>query len=156
MPPEQNSAYKIVLWRLEQDAQGYPPASVEGLWAKPTATGYQVDSIPFYAYGIAPGDTICIREDGEQSWFEALLQSGGASVFRVLVKAAGDLEQVRIALEDFGCPCEVEKAVRMLAVEVPPARSLDTLLYYLLTQREAGLLDFEEGVLRHAIPEEFR
>jgi len=156
MPPEQTAAYKIVLWRLEQDAQGYPPASVEGLWAKPTAAGYQVDSIPFYAYGIAPGDTISIREDGEQSWFEALQQSGGASVFRIRVKAAGDLEQVRAALEDFGCPCEVEQAVKMLAVEVPPARTLDTLLYYLLTQREAGTLDFEEGVLRHAIPEEFR
>lgn len=156
MPPEQTPAYKIVLWRLEQDAQGYPPASVEGLWAKPTAVGYQVESIPFYAYGIAPGDTVSIREDGEQSWFEALQQSGGASVFRILVKAAGDLEQVRAALADFGCPCEVEQAVKMLAVEVPPARTLDTLLYYLLTQREAGTLDFEEGVLRHAIPEEFR
>ena len=156
MPPEQTPAYKIVLWRLEQDAQGYPPASVEGLWAKPTAAGYQVDSIPFYAYGIAPGDIISIREDGEQSWFEALQQSGGASVFRILVKAAGDLDQVRAALEDFGCPCEVEQAVKMLAVEVPPARTLDTLLYYLLTQREAGTLDFEEGVLRHAVPEEFR
>ena len=156
MPPEQTPAYKIVLWRLEQDAQGYPPASVEGLWGKPTAAGYQVDSIPFYAYGIAPGDTISIREDGEQSWFEALQQSGGASVFRILVKAAGDLEQVRAALADFGCPCEVEQAVKMLAVEVPPTRTLDTLLYYLLTQREAGTLDFEEGVLRHAIPEEFR
>jgi len=156
MPPEQTPAYKIVLWRLEQDAQGYPPASVEGLWAKPTAAGYQVDSIPFYAYGIAPGDTISIREDGEQSWFEALQQSGGASVFRIRVKAAGDLEQVRAALADFGCPCEVEQAVKMLAVEVPPARTLDTLLYYLLTQREAGTLDFEEGVLRHAVPEEFR
>ncbi|WP_176517839.1 DUF4265 domain-containing protein [Pseudomonas faucium] len=156
MPPEQTSAYKIVLWRLEQDAQGYPPASVEGLWAKRTDAGYQVDSIPFYAYGIAPGDTISISEDGEQSWFAALQCSGGASVFRILVKAAGDLEQVRAALEDFGCPSQVEKAVRMLAVEVPPSRSLDTLLYYLLTQREAGTLDFEEGVLRHAIPEEFR
>jgi hypothetical protein len=44
----------------------------------------------------------------------------------------------------------------MLAVEVPSQRALDTLLYYLLTQREADLLDFEEGVLRHTIPEEFR
>lgn len=156
MPPEQIPAYKIVLWHLEQDAQGYPPASVEGLWAKRTEAGYQVDSIPFYAYGIAPGDTISISEDGEQTWFETLQHSGGASVFRVRVKNLDDLEQVRASLEDFGCPHEVEKAVRMLAVHVPPSRSLDTLLYYLLTQRQAGLLDFEEGVLRHTIPEEFR
>ena len=148
--------YKIVLWRLEQDAHGYPPASVEGLWAKRTATGYQVDSTPFYAYGIAPGDTISIREEGEQAWFEALQQSGGASVFRIRVKASSDLEPVRAALEEFGCHCHAEPAVSMLAVEVPPSCALDTPLYYLLTQRQAGLLDFEEGVLRHTIPEEFR
>ncbi|MCX2889771.1 MULTISPECIES: DUF4265 domain-containing protein [Pseudomonas] len=150
------SDYKIVLWRLEQDAHGYPPASVEGLWAKRTATGFQVDSLPFYTYGIAPGDIIDTTEDGEQSWFAALQQSGGASVFRVRVKTAAELEQVRTAIEEFGCPCQAEPAVRMLAVEVPPALALDTLLYYLLTQREAGTLDFEEGVLRHTIPEEFR
>jgi len=148
--------YKIVLWRLEQDANGYPPASVDALWAKRTATGYQVESTPFYAYGIAPGDTISTTQEGEQVWFQALQKSAGASVFRIRVKAADDVEQLRAALEEFGCPCHAEPAVRMLAVEVPPSRTLDTLLYYLLTQREAGILDFEEGVLRHAIPEEFR
>ncbi|MFJ4068164.1 DUF4265 domain-containing protein [Pseudomonas sp. NPDC089996] len=148
--------YKIVLWRLEQDAHGYPAASVEGLWAQRTANGYVVDSTPFYAYGIAPGDLISTTQDGEQLWFGALQQSSGTSVFRIRVKVANELEQVHAAIEEFGCPCQAEPAVRMLAVEVPPERALDTLLYYLLTQREAGILDFEEGVLRHAIPEEFR
>lgn len=82
--------------------------------------------------------------------------AAAVSVFRVLVKPPETLDQVSAALQDFGCNCETEQAVKMLAVEVPPQRSLDTLLYYLLTQREAGLLDFEEGVLRHTIPEEFR
>lgn len=59
-------------------------------------------------------------------------------------------------MREFGCNCEMEKAVRMLAVELPASHSADTLLYYLLTQREAGVLDFEEGVLRHAIPEDLR
>ncbi|MEB6591752.1 MULTISPECIES: DUF4265 domain-containing protein [Pseudomonas] len=148
--------YKIVLWRLQQDAHGYPPASVEGLWARRTANGYQVDSIPFHVYGIAPGDIISTTEEGEQSWFQALQHSAGSSVFRIRVKAAADLEQVRTAVEEFGCQCQIEPAIRMLAVELPPTRTLDTLLYYLLTQRDAGTLDFEEGVLRHTIPEEFR
>ena len=53
-----SDAYKKVLFRLQQDADGYPPASVEGLWAKATEGGYEVDNIPFYVYGIAPGDII--------------------------------------------------------------------------------------------------
>ncbi len=151
-----SDTYKKVLFRLEQDEHGYPPASVEGLWTQAVAGGHRVDSIPFHVYGIAPGDIISIRHEGDQAWFDALQQSAGASVFRVVVKPPETLEQVHAALIEFGCTCEVEKAVRMLAVEVPATRSADTLLYYLLTQREAGTLDFEEGVLRHAIPEEFR
>jgi hypothetical protein len=151
-----SDAYKKVLFRLQQDADGYPPASVEGLWAKATEGGYEVDNIPFYVYGIAPGDIIGTRDEAGETWFDALRSSGGRSVFRVIVKPPETLDQVRTALEDFGCKCEAEQAVRMLAVEVATQRSLDTLLYYLLTQREADQLDFEEGVLRHTIPEEFR
>lgn len=148
--------YRKVLFRLEQDANGYPPASVEGLWTQATLHGYRVDSIPFHVYGIAPGDIIRIRSEGEQAWFDALQHSAGASVFRVVVKPPEPLEQVVAAMREFGCNCEMEKAVRMLAVELPASHSADTLLYYLLTQREAGVLDFEEGVLRHAIPEDLR
>ncbi|MFK3817601.1 DUF4265 domain-containing protein [Pseudomonas sp. NPDC089407] len=151
-----DSTYKKVLFRLAQDANGYPPASVEGLWAKAVEGGYAIDNIPFHVYGIAPGDVIVTREEAGETWFAELRQSGGSSVFRIVVRPPETLDQVRAALQDFGCACETEPAVKMLAVEVPPQRSLDTLLYYLLTQREAGLLDFEEGVLRHAIPEEFR
>lgn len=151
-----NNAYKKVLFRLQQDANGYPPASVEGLWAKAVEGGYAVDNIPFHVYGIAPGDVIGTREEDGETWFDELRSSSGSSVFRVIVKPPETLDQVRAALLDFGCACETEQAVKMLAVEVPPQRTLDTLLYYLLTQREAGLLDFEEGVLRHPIPEEFR
>ncbi|HDS1736184.1 DUF4265 domain-containing protein [Pseudomonas sp. BP8] len=156
MTLDSNPHFKKVLFRLEQDAQGYPPASVEGLWAKQVEGGYLVDNIPFYAYGIAPGDIINTHDEGEHTWFDSLQKSGGASVFRVLAKAPGSLEQVRAALLEFGCPSDAEQAVKMLAVEVPPTIALDTPLYYLLTQREAGTLEFEEGVLRHAIPEEFR
>lgn len=151
-----DAPYKKVLFRLQQDAHGYPPASVEGLWAKQVEGGYLVDSIPFYAYGIAPGDIISTLDEGEQSWFCALLNNGGSTVFRVLAKVPGSLDQVRAALLEFGCPSEVEQAVKMLAVEVPASVPIDTMLYYLMTQREAGALEFEEGVLRHAIPLEFR
>ena len=147
---------KKVLFRLEQDANGYPPASVEGLWAKAVEGGHAVDNIPFHVYGIAPGDLIGTYEEDGQTWFAELRQSSGTSVFRVLVKPPETLDQVRAALQDFGCACETEHSVRLLAVALPQQRSIDTLLYYLLTQREAGLLDFEEGVLRHAIPAEFR
>lgn len=81
-----NSAYKKVLFRLEQDANGYPPASVEGLWARAVEGGYAVDNIPFHVYGIAPGDVIATREEAGETWFAELRRSSGSSVFRVIVK----------------------------------------------------------------------
>lgn len=150
-----SDTYKKVLFVLQQDANGYPPASVEGLWARAVEDGYVIDNIPFHVYGIAPGDVICTHEQSGQHWFAQLLRSGGSSVLRVRVKPPETLEQVREALVEFGCTCESEPAVKMLAVAIAPARSLDTLLYYLITQREAGFLDFEEGVLRHSIAPEF-
>lgn len=151
-----SSGYRKVLFRLAQDGSGYPPASVEGLWARPEQGGYRVDSIPFHVYGVAPGDLVAAREEGADAWFEAVLHSGGGSVFRVIVRPPETLQQVQAALVEFGCVCEAEKAVRMLAVHVLPEQVPDTLLYYLVTQREAGVLDFEEGVLRHRIPDDLR
>lgn len=37
-----------VLFHLEQDEDGYPPFSIEGLWCKKTGNGtYIVDNVPF-------------------------------------------------------------------------------------------------------------
>ncbi|MGN8258288.1 DUF4265 domain-containing protein [Pseudomonas sp. SMSB3] len=152
-----SGSFRKILFRLAQDASGYPPASVEGLWAHSVqGDEYRVDSIPFHVYGIAPGDRVSVSHEGEQAWFATLQASAGASVFRVLVKPPETVEQVQAALVEFGCICELEKAIRLLAVAVPAERSADTLIYYLLTQREAGTLEFEEGVLRHPIPAELR
>lgn len=98
-----NPTCKKVLFRLEQDANGYPPASVEGLWAKAVEGGHAVDNIPFHVYGIAPGDLIGTYEEDGQTWFAELRQSSGTSVFRVLVKPRKP--SIRFAL-----PCRISAA----------------------------------------------
>ncbi|WP_312931089.1 DUF4265 domain-containing protein [Pseudomonas sp.] len=142
-----------VLVRLPHDANGYPTASVEGLWAQRTEHGYRIDSLPFHAYDIAPGDLISVRREGEALWLDRLLHSSGASMLRVMVKVNDDLDEVHAALQDFACPCELERSTRLLAIHVPAQASIAPLLYFLLVQREAGIVDFEEGVLRHPLPD---
>lgn len=45
-----------VLFHLEQDEDGYPPFSIEGLWCKKASNDtYIVDNVPFYTYGISLG-----------------------------------------------------------------------------------------------------
>ncbi|MFS0826234.1 DUF4265 domain-containing protein [Pseudomonas phoenicis] len=144
--------YKVLV-RLPHDANGYPTSSVEGLWAQCLKGVYRIDSLPFHAYDIAPGDLVSVRREGPVLWVDQVLHAIGGSMLRVRIKAGEELEEMQAALQAFACPCELERSTRLLAIHVPAQVSIDPLLYFLLMQREAGTLDFEEGVLRHALPD---
>jgi hypothetical protein len=41
-----------VFFRLQKDADGYPPFEIESLWARPVGPDrYELDNIPFFATG---------------------------------------------------------------------------------------------------------
>jgi Domain of unknown function (DUF4265) len=144
-----------MFFSLEADEDGYPPVSIEGLWVRSLDAGTAVlDNIPFYAQGIAPGDVLSIVRDSQgEVWFRGLLKSAGASVFRIHASTEIEVARVREELLDLGLPSEVDAAVRLVAVEVPVDRGIGDLLSYLMAGQEANRFDFEEGVLRHAMPD---
>lgn len=144
-----------MLCKLEQDDDGYPPVSVEGLWVQPQTSGtVLLDNIPFYARGIAPGDelSVSIRANGE-TWFEGLARSAGASVFRIHADSEREVARIREELLDLGTPSEVDIKTRLVALEVPADAGIRAVLDYLISGQESQRFDIEEGVLRHAIPE---
>lgn len=59
--------YKKVVFRLEQDEDGYPPDNWESLWAGEVEPGlYSIDNIPIFVKGISNGDVVAAeQEDGE-------------------------------------------------------------------------------------------
>jgi hypothetical protein len=91
-----------------------------------------------------------LLENGE-IWFDSLIKSGGASVFRIYAKNSSVLEQVRTSLLDLGCPSEVDAKAGLIALEVPLERNIAPVLDFLMSGQHANLFDFEEGALRHAI-----
>lgn len=143
-----------MLFNLEIDDDGYPPVSVEGLWVRPLVGGtVLLDNIPFYAKGVAPGDELAVSETDGETWFRSLVKSGGASVFRIHASDDAGIAKVREELLDFGLPSEVNRDVRLIAVEVPAAADIRPVLDYLVVGQESERFDFEEGTLRHALPE---
>lgn len=145
-----------VFFRLQQDDDGYPPVAVEGLWARPGGTRNTVvlDNIPFYARGVAPGDEIEVASDESgRLWFHSLVKSSGSSVFRVYAINGRDVDGIRSDLLGFGLPSEVDLKVRLVAVEVPAAADIRVVLDYLINGQEIERFDFEEGALRHVIPD---
>jgi hypothetical protein len=65
MPTDSTATKLKILVRLQQDEAGYPPFTVEGIWALRRPSGSLVlDNIPFFDKGIAPGYTVVIRRWG--------------------------------------------------------------------------------------------
>ena len=156
MPASSLSAGKVkMLFRLEPDNDGYPPVSVEGLWVRPLTSGNVVlDNIPFYARGIAPGDELRVSTNAAgESWFESLVKSGGESVFRIHASNEREAAAIREELLELGTPSEVDIKTRLIALEIPLAADIRPVLNYLIVGQESNRFDFEEGALRHAIPD---
>jgi hypothetical protein len=143
-------------FELIPDEDGYPPVGAESLWAKRLSNGnFELDNIPFYVYEIASGDEISaeIQSDGK-FWFSSLIRSKGNSVFRIIVNDDDKLNFVRQSLLDLGCPSEVNQHARLIALEVVVDQDISPLLRFLMTNKNSGYFDFEEGVLRHLIPDQ--
>jgi Domain of unknown function (DUF4265) len=141
--------------RLEPDEDGYPPVSIESLWVRPLILPTVIlDNIPFYVKGIAPGDELAVFIDtAGDIWFQSLIKSAGRSVFRIHAENEQQIAKIREKLLELGAPSEVDAKTRLIAVEVPAHADIRPLLDYLVTGQESQRFDFEEGVLRHAIPD---
>ena len=74
-------------FQLEQDEDGYPPVAVESVWAQPAGqTGeYIVDNVPFFTRDATIGDTVRVREDDGNLWFERVVARSTNSLVRVVM-----------------------------------------------------------------------
>jgi len=60
-------SHKTILFELEQDEDGYPPAELEGVWAIEFADGgYKIDNIPFFTRQATLGDIVEARPVGDE------------------------------------------------------------------------------------------
>lgn len=145
--------HERVRFELVVDSDGYPPASAENLWAvKLVDDSYRIDNIPFYAKGIAPGDIVSTEMMGSARCFKGILRAEGGSVFRIFVVSPSKADSIRSFLSASGLECEAAAAGRLIAVEIPRSRDISDFLDFLITGKESGHLDFEEGVYRHGEP----
>src|SRR4051794_39990545 len=92
-----------VFFSLEQDEDGYPPVTVESVWAIKHEDGYELDNIPFYARSVACGDLVAVRRDEDGGlWFTNLIKPSGHSTIRILFAREEDVTSVRERLRDMG------------------------------------------------------
>lgn len=144
------SAHVKLHFKLSHDSEGYPPVAVESVWASPgeSAELFVLDSIPFFAREATFQDVVrAVRDDGHL-WFEKVVQPSGNSLIRLVFFFPDRIADVRDALSALGCSTELLRDRQLVAVNVPREAPLSGVQAYVTQQASAGVLDYEEPILR--------
>ena len=120
----------------------------ESLWAKALGGDeYQIENIPFCAYGLNCGDVVLATPDAPDLKPEvrSVLRRSGNRTLRVSFcdqLSKEEQQPVITVLESMGT--ELERATsQFVCINVPPAISLQAVRDYLVTQESAGVLEYE-------------
>lgn len=146
---EPNEATGRVAFRLIPDEDGYPPADWEHLWAIRRPDGnFQLDNTPFFAQGVSLGDVVATVPDEGMNVFHAVVERSGHSTIRVILFDESQVESLRSALRQRGCPSELSHVPGLVAIDIPPTVTLSDIRQYLDAGVADGLWDYEEASIR--------
>jgi Domain of unknown function (DUF4265) len=144
-----NDRVKIA-FRLKRDADDYPPADWEHLWAIPCGDDtYELDNIPFFATGVSSADVVTVHRNGDQLVFDRVARLGGHSTIRIVMYDNTETEVIRGWLAKLGCQTEGSHLPGLFAVDVPSAIDYSGVREYLKLKASEGVLDYEESAIQH-------
>jgi len=141
-----------VLFKLEKDADDYPPDDWESLWAKEVGNGglYCIDNIPFFIRGISLGDIVLVQKLNKELRFDRIIEPSTHSVLRVILFEMENLAALKKQISSFGCEWEAAHIDGLIAIDVPGTVTIEAVLDYLKAGEDEGLWSYEEASLRHA------
>ncbi|MEV4968620.1 DUF4265 domain-containing protein [Streptomyces sp. NPDC024062] len=125
-----SDAHVKVHFRMDVDEDGWPPASVENLWAIDLGNGtVRLDNTPWFVRGVARGDVIRVEsdEDGVRWAGETVQESENCTIRLIVMKDGGSAAARQSVLEVFhrlGTTGEGIEQYRMVALDVPPDADL--------------------------------
>ncbi len=120
------------------------------LWAEPLGAGrYRIESSPFFAYGISPGDVVRANETapGEPPELAELERKGGWRSLRIALGETWDLGSPEVmrfldGLMEMGCTYE-GLPPKLVALAIPPELDVAPVLERLQGPYRDGLLLWE-------------
>lgn len=138
-----------VFFSLVQDEDGYPPVTVESVWAQVgnEPGEFVLDNIPFFARNATIGDVVAVRVEDDRRWFEQVVRRSGNSLIRVVYFDPDQRGRVEERLRLLGCSMEYFARHRLLAVNVPATSVLTDVQAFLGAEVAAGTLEYEEPIL---------
>ncbi|MEU1486291.1 DUF4265 domain-containing protein [Streptomyces sp. NPDC005752] len=145
-----------VHFRIEVDEDGWPPASIESLWAVKLGNGtVRLDNTPWFVRGVASGDIIRVEleDDGVLYARETIQPSQNCTIRLIVLKDGGSAAARQTALETFhrlGTTGEGIERFRMVALDVPPEADLPKIRKLLEHGAAKEWWHWEEGCVTSA------
>lgn len=141
-----------VIFELNQDDDGYPPFSHEGIWAIRIADDvWRVDNIPFFSSEVSNCDSISVsRGVNDALLFKSVVSRGGHSTIRIFFNEDSKIPEIRASLRNLGCSSEGTNIKRLVAVDVPPDVDMRRVEGYLNELKDNDLIDVEHGLIQHS------
>jgi hypothetical protein len=139
-----------IFFQMQQDEDGYPPITVESVWAKPAPTSgeYVLENIPFFFREATFEDTVKVREENGQLWFDGLANHSSNSLVRIVFHDRECEPRIEQELAKLGCEVEYFEQYNLLAVSIPGDIKLSDVQAYLASEADAGTIGYEEPILR--------
>lgn len=129
----------------------YPPVGIESVWAERKGENiYKIKNIPFYSKEVCLDDEVNTSKgsDGEAVFVDVISDEGNSTVRIIFF---GDDEglsgMVMTEISDMGCSWE-GMGKEFYSVNVPENVDFDDVAEYLERKSEAGVLDYEYGMVR--------
>ncbi|WP_330320460.1 DUF4265 domain-containing protein [Streptomyces clavifer] len=145
-----------VHFRMEVDEDGWPPASIESLWAVKLGNGtVRLDNTPWFVRGVASGDIIRVEleDDGVLYARETIQPSQNCTIRLIVLKDEGSAAARQTVLETFhrlGTTGEGIERFRMVALDVPPEADLPKIRKLLEHGAAKEWWHWEEGCVTSA------
>ncbi len=149
-PPGNADNFRKVLFRLEPDEDGYPPVTFESVWGQQNADGtLTLDNIPFFTREATLGDVVEVDYVDGETYYRCTRKRSRNSLLRVVLFDRAEVPHLREQLQARGCASEWSEHHSLISVNVPPEADYAEVTRLLTEGYEAGLLDYEESILRH-------
>ncbi|MFJ3640827.1 DUF4265 domain-containing protein [Streptomyces sp. NPDC090108] len=145
-----------VHFRMDMDEDGWPPASVESLWAMDLGGGtVRLDNTPWFVRGVASGDIIKVELDSDGLLWagETVRASDHCTIRLIVLKDSGSAAARQCVLESFhrlGTTGEGIERYGMVAFDVPPQADLQRIRELLEHGEAKDWWHWEEGCVTAA------
>ena len=129
---------------------GYPPVSMESIWAEVTEEGYlKVNNIPFYSKEISLGDIVSgiQTEENYLLYDKTIIQSKNSTLRIVFFNENQKFkDKILTKLMDLGCEYEAFN-VNFYAINIPIQVDIEEIYLFLDEFVETDDLDYDTGYL---------